>query len=200
MKIFRFANLLELSYNLAMDSNFIPTIRQNMAKAIEILQSDLATIRTGKAAPALVENIVVSAYNGTTKLRVMELATVNAQDPQTLVITPFDISIIEDIRKGIMESGSGLNPASDGQIIRISIPPLSEERRLELIHMMNQKLENGKVMIRQIRHEAMNDVKKAELPEDEEKRMEKEVQDLTDQMTSEIENMGKRKEEELLQI
>lgn len=183
-----------------MDTNFIPTIRQNMAKAIEILQSDLGTIRTGKAAPALVENIVISAYNGTTKLKVMELATVNAQDAQTLLLTPFDASVIEDIRKGIMEAGAGLNPASDGQVIRISIPPLSEERRQELIHMMNQKLEGGKVMIRQIRHEAMNDVKRSDLPEDEEKRMEKDVQDLTNQMTSDIEAMGKRKEEELLQI
>lgn len=183
-----------------MDGNFIPTIRENMTKAIDILSSDLSTIRTGKAAPALVENIVISAYNGTTKLRVMELATVNAQDTQTLVITPFDASIIEDIRKGIMESGAGFNPASDGQVIRITIPPLSEERRQELIHLMKQKLENGKVMIRQIRHEAMSDVKKAELPEDETSRLEKEVQNLTDQMMGQIDALGAKKEEELMQI
>lgn len=183
-----------------MDPNFIPTTRQNMAKAIEILTSDIATIRTGKAAPSLVENIVVSAYNGTTKLRVMELATVNAQDAQSLVITPFDMSVIEDIRKGILESGAGLNPSSDGQVIRITIPPLSEERRQELIHMMKQKLEGGRVMIRQIRQEGMNDIKKADLPEDETSRLEKEVQALTDDMTSQIDALGKRKEEELLQI
>jgi ribosome recycling factor len=183
-----------------MDTNFIPTVTANMGKALEILSDDLSTIRTGKAAPSLVENIVIVAYNGTTKLRVMELATVNASDPQTLVVTPFDVSIIEDIRKGIMESGAGLNPASDGQILRISIPSLSEERRQELIHMMHQKLENGKVMIRQIRHEAMTDVKKADLAEDEATHLEKEVQKVTDQMIGEIDTLGKKKEEELLQI
>src|SRR5690349_422112 len=99
-----------------MDPNLIADTRDKMQKALELLRSDVATIRTGKAAPSLVENILISAYNGTTKLRVMELATVAAQDPTTLLITPFDQSIIEDIRKGIMDSGSGLNPASDGQV------------------------------------------------------------------------------------
>lgn len=183
-----------------MDPNFIPTISQNMRKALEILISDLATIRTGKAAPSLVENISVSVYNGTTKLKIMELATVGVQDAHSLVLTPFDASIIEEIRKGIMDSGSGLNPASDGQVIRINIPPLSEERRQELIHMMKQKLENGKIMIRQIRHESMTDIKRADLPEDETSRLEKEVQTETDKLMAEIDGMGKKKEEELMQI
>lgn len=183
-----------------MNPNLIADTRENMQKALEILKADIATIRTGKAAPSLVENIMVSVYNGTAKLRVMEVATVNAQDPQTLVLTPFDASIIEEIRKGIMESGAGLNPASDGQILRISIPPLSEERRQELIHLMNQKLENGRVMIRQIRHEALSDLKKGELPEDENERLEKEVQRATDEFVAEIDSLGKKKEEELMQI
>ncbi len=171
-----------------------------MKKALEILASDLATIRTGKAAPALVENISVMVYGGTTKLRIMELATVSAADASSLVITPFDASITEEIRKGIMESGSGLNPSSDGQVIRINIPPLSEERRKELIHMMHQKLEQGHVMIRQLRHEAMDDLKKGELPEDENDRLEKEIQKATDDFTQEIDALGKKKEEELMQI
>lgn len=171
-----------------------------MRKALEILASEVATIRTGKAAPALVENIQVLVYGGTTKLRVMEVATVSASDASTLVLTPFDASIIEEIRKGIMDSGSGLNPSSDGQIIRISIPPLSEERRKELIAMMHQKLENGHVMMRQIRHEAMTDLKKGDLPEDENDRLEKEIQKATDDFTAEIDALGKKKEEELMQI
>ena len=130
----------------------------------------------------------------------MEVATVNASDPHTLVLTPFDASIIEEIRKGIMESGAGLNPASDGQVIRISIPPLSQERREELIHLMRQKLENGHIMIRQIRHEAMNDIKKGDFAEDETKRLEKEVQRATDEFVAEIDALGKKKEEELMQI
>ena len=183
-----------------MDPNFIPTTKRNMEKAVEVLRGDLATIRTGKAAPSLVENITVTVYNGASKLRIMEVATVNASDPHTLVLTPFDASIIEEIRKGIMESGAGLNPASDGQVIRISIPPLSQERREELIHLMRQKLENGHIMIRQIRHEAMNDIKKGDFAEDETKRLEKEVQRATDEFVAEIDALGKKKEEELMQI
>ncbi len=183
-----------------MNPNLISDTRENMRKALDILRGDIATIRTGKAAPSLVENISVSVYNGTTKLRVMEVATVNAQDAQTLVLTPFDASIIEDIRKGIMESGAGLNPSSDGQILRISIPPLSEERRQELIHLMSQKLENGRVMLRQQRHEALNDLKKEDLPEDENDRLEKEIQKATDDFVAEIDALGKKKEEELMQI
>lgn len=183
-----------------MDQQLISKTREQMSKALEILSSEVSTIRTGKAAPSLVESISVSVYNGTTRLKIMELATITSTDPQTLVLTPFDASIIEEIRKGIMDSGSGFNPASDGQVLRISIPPLSEERRQELIHMMHQKLEGGHVMIRQIRHEALNDLKKEELPEDENLRMEKEIQKLTDEFTSQIDSLGKKKEEELMQV
>ncbi len=183
-----------------MDPSFIANVREQMRKAVEILRGDIATIRTGKAAPSLVENITVSVYNGASRLKVMEVATVNASDPHTLVLTPFDASIIEEIRKGIMDSGAGLNPASDGQVIRISIPPLSQERREELIHLMHQKLENGHIMIRQARHEAMADIKKANLAEDEKDRAEKEIQRATDQFVGEIDALGKKKEEELMQI
>lgn len=183
-----------------MDPNLIADTREKMRKALEVLSGDLSTIRTGKAAPSLVENIAVTVYNGTTKLRVMEVATVSASDAQTLVLTPFDASIIEEIRKGILDSGAGLNPSSDGQALRISIPPLSQERREELIHLMGQKLENGKIMIRQIRHDAMNDLKKQDLPEDENSRLEKEIQTSTDQFMAEIDSLGKKKEEELMQI
>ena len=183
-----------------MDPSLVAGIRDRMRKAVEILQADISTIRTGKAAPSLVENIMINAYNGTTRLRVMELATISSSDSQSLVVTPFDASIIEDIRKGIVESGAGLNPASDGQIIRISIPPLSEERRQELIHLMRQKLENGHIMIRQVRHEAMDEVKNLHLPEDAKDRAEKEIQRATDDFVGQIDALGKKKEEELLQI
>jgi len=183
-----------------MDQDLILKTKEHMAKALEVLQSEISTIRSGKAAPSLIENIVVSVYGGTTKLKVMELATINSTDASTLVLVPFDASIIEEIRKGIMESGSGFNPASDGQVLRITIPPLSEERRKELIHMMRQKLENGHIMIRQIRHDALNELKKEEFSEDENSRMEKEIQNLTDEFTNEIDVIGKKKEEELLQV
>jgi len=175
-----------------------------MQKVLEVLKTDLATVRTGRAAPSLVENIVISSYGGTQKLKVMELATINATDIHTLLITPFDGSIIGEIQKGIMEANVGLTPTIDGQAIRISIPLLSEERRQELIHLMKQKLENGKIMVRQVRHEAMIDIKKQytnkEISQDEQLRLEKEVQNSTDKIMGEIEGLGKRKEEELMQI
>lgn len=178
--------------------------KQKMGKVLEVLRTDLATVRTGKAAPSLVENIIVSVYGGSTNLKIMELATVSAQDNQTLLITPFDNSIIGEIKKGIEVANVGFTPSIDGANIRISIPPLSEERRQQLIHLMKQKLENGRIMIRQARHEAMDHIKKQynnkEISEDDMVRLEKEVQKLTDEIGSSIDEMGKKKEEELLQI
>lgn len=181
--------------------NLLNETRSKMQKILDLLRNDLGTVRTGRAAPSLVENIIISCYGGTQKLRIMELATIVAQDTQTIVITPFDNSIIADVQKGIAEANVGLNPVIDGQLIRISIPQLSEERRQELIHLMRQKLENGRIMARQIRHEAMNDIKKQkEISEDEATRLEKEIQKLTDELMADIDIMGKKKEEELLQI
>ena len=182
----------------------IADARSKMRKILDVLRTDLATVRAGRAAPSLVENIIINAYGGTQRLKVMELATITSSDPQSLVITPFDNSIIGEIQKGIAEANVGLNPVIDGQIIRISIPRLSEERRQELIHLMRQKLENGRIMVRQARHETMADIKKQKdqktISEDEAGRMEKEVQKLTDELIGDIEGMGKKKEEELLAI
>lgn len=183
-----------------MDQKVQHDLRQQIDKILDLLKNDLGTIRTGRATPALVENIVVSVYSGSTRLKIMELATVGASDPQTLVITPFDQSIIEEMRKGIQEANTGMNPSVDGHVIRMSIPPLSQERRQELIKLMHHKLENGKIMIRQARQKAMDDVKKMELPEDDEKRLEKEIQKGIDTAMADIESMGKQKEQELLQI
>lgn len=180
--------------------NLINDAQAKMDKSMSVLHTDLSTIRTGRATPSLVENLSVSVYGGTQRLRILELATIGALDAQTLVITPFDASIIDEIRKGIAEGAVGLNPVVDSQVIRISIPPLSEERRKELIHTMHQKLENGRVMIRQIRHEAMIEIKKSNLGEDEASRLEKETQSLTDKYIGEIDSLGTKKEEELLAI
>lgn len=178
----------------------VETLKLQIQKVLDLIKSDLNTVRTGRATPSLVENLVVGVYGGSARMKVMELATIHASDNQTLLITPFDGSIISEIQKGIEVSNTGLNPVIDGQSIRISIPLLSQERRQELIHLMKQKLENGKVMIRQARHEAMNELKKQEESEDEEKRLEKEIQVVIDKFISEIDVLGKKKEEELLQI
>jgi ribosome recycling factor len=175
--------------------------KKKIEKVLDILKGDLSTIRTGRATPALVENIIISAYGGTARLRVMELATIGAIDNKTLLITPYDPSIINEIQKGIEAANAGFTPISDGNLIRISIPPLSQERREELIKAMRHKLENGKVMVRQVRHEAMDTIKKEfEVREDYIKRLEKEVQKLVDDTMTTIEGYGSQKEQELLQI
>lgn len=179
-------------------------VKQKMQKVLEVIMSDLATVRTGRATPALIENVVVSVYGGTTKLQIKELATISVSDSKTLVITPFDKSILDELQKGILEANIGLTPTTDGNVVRISIPPLSEERRQELIHLMKQKLEGGRIQVRQVRHEGMAAIKKQfsdkNISKDDSTRLEKEVQKVTDDIMAAIDAMGERKEEELLQI
>ncbi|MFI5265733.1 MAG: ribosome-recycling factor, partial [Candidatus Levyibacteriota bacterium] len=112
-----------------MVDNIITQVNKKMQKALDIVHADFATVRTGKASPALVENIVIKAYGGTQPLRVMEVATIHASDTKTLILTPFDHSIIGEIEHGISDAKVGLNPIVDGDFIRINLPPLSEERR-----------------------------------------------------------------------
>lgn len=179
-------------------------VKEKMQKVLEILRNDMATIRTGRATPALVEHVEVSVYGGTQRLKIMEVGTIGSSDPRTLVITPFDSSIIDEIQKGIMEANIGLTPSADGNVIRIVIPPLSEERRVELIKLMKQKLENGKIMIRQIRQDVRNEIRKQhldkEISEEEMYRIEKEIQKITDEIILMVDEMGRKKEEELLRI
>lgn len=179
----------------------VTATKQRISKVLDVLKNDLATIHTGRATPSLVENVVISAYGGSAKLKIMELATVHVADAQTLVITPFDPSIANEIQKGIQEANIGFNPSNDGQLLRISIPPLSQERREELIKAMKHKLENGRVMVRQVRHDAMDTIKKDyEGREDDIKRLEKDVQRLVDETMGTIDEWGKQKEQELLRI
>lgn len=178
--------------------------RQKMQKVLDALRVDLATVRTGRATPALIENVAVSVYNGAQRLRIKELATISASDAQTLVLSPFDPSIISEIQKGILEANIGLTPTDDGRVIRIAIPPLSEERRQELVKLLGQKIENGRIMVRGVRHEAMSAVKKKflgkEISQDEEARLIKEVQKVTDEIMAEMETLRELKEKDLLQI
>ena len=180
---------------------FVANTKKRIDKVLDILKGDLATIRTGRATPSLVENIIINAYGGSAKLKVMELATIGSTDSQTLVVTPFDMATIHELQKGIEAANVGFHPAIDGNLLRISIPPLSQDRRQELIKAMKHKLENGKVMVRQVRHEAMEDIKKDyEGIEDDIKRLEKDVQRVVDESIETIESIGKQKEAELLQI
>lgn len=175
-----------------------------MQSAIDSLAADISSIRTGRASPSLVENIVVPAYGGQQRLRVMEVGSISAPDPSQIVISPWDKSIIGDIRKGILEANVGLNPSIDGEIIRIIIPPLTTEDREKYVKILSQKLENGRVMIRQVRADEMREIKKKFeqklLTEDDKRSEEDKLQKLTDAFIAKIEEMGEKKKSELLQI
>jgi ribosome recycling factor len=180
------------------------SIRSKMQSSLEVVASDIAGIRTGRASPALVENVVCPAYGGTQRLKIMELATISAPDPSQIVINPWDKSIIGDIKKGIMEANIGMNPSIDGEIIRIAMAPLTTEDREKYVKLLSGKLENGKVIMRQVRADEMHEIKKKfeakEMTEDEKFGNEKKLQEITDEFVGKIEEMGEKKKVELLQI
>ena len=171
---------------------------------MEFTRGEIGTIRTGRANPSIVENIVINAYGGTAKLRVVELATISVQEAHQLVISPYDQSIAGDIRRDLEAANLGVNPVLDNGIIRMTFPPLTEERRLEYVKMLHGKLEDGRVKIRQIRHEKMTEFKRlfeeGTLPEDDRFTLEKDLQEVTDKMMAVIEEMGKAKEAELMKV
>ncbi|EKE05067.1 MAG: hypothetical protein ACD_19C00426G0089 [uncultured bacterium] len=179
-------------------------ISLKMQKVVDSVMADISGIRTGRATPSLVENIMVPAYGGTQMMRVLEVASITAPDTTMLVISPWDKSIIGDIRKGILEANMGMNPSIDGEVIRISFPPLTTEDREKYVKLLSQKLENGKVMIRSVRADEMHDIKKSSedkiITEDEKKDAESKIQELTDLYIGKIETLGESKKQELLTI
>jgi ribosome recycling factor len=184
-----------------MDLGDVPV---KMQKILEFVKTDVAAIRTGRAVPSLVENIVIKAYGGTSVMKIVELAQVTAPDTQSLLITPYDQSIIGDIRRDIIGANVGLTPVLDNNVIRIAVPALTEERRLEYVKMLHTKLEDGRVKLRQIRHDKMSELKRLgeakEINEDDQERLEEELQKVTDKMMVEIDVIGKAKEAELMKI
>jgi ribosome recycling factor len=187
-----------------MDPQFIPVLQQKMQKAIHAIQEDLGTIRTGRATPALVENVVISAYENTQHLKIKEMATITTDGPRSLVIVPFDPSILKDLERGINSGNLGFTGVTDGNLIRINLPSLTAERREEYIKLAHAKIEGGRVMIRQIRHDAMNEVKRnfdsKLISEDDKKRIEKDIQTHTDNFIEEIEILKEKKEAELREV
>ena len=180
------------------------SVKVKFQKVVDLLATEISSIRTGRATPALVENVVVPAYGGTQRLRILELASITAPDPTSIIISPWDKSIIGDIRKGILEANIGMNPSVDGEVLRIVMPPLTTEDREKYIKLLSTKLEGGRVMIRQVRAEEMHEIKKRfeekALTEDDRHEEEKKLQDLTDEFIRKIEEMGEKKKQELLQI
>ncbi|OGM11014.1 ribosome recycling factor [Candidatus Woesebacteria bacterium RBG_16_34_12] len=180
------------------------SIRLKMQEVLDLVTSDIASVRSNRASGALVEDLQVSVYGGQQRLKINELATITTSDPQTIIIDPWDKSIIGEIKKGIEAANIGLTPSISGEIIRISIPPMTSEDRQKYIKLLSTKIENGKVMIRQIRGDVMRDIKKMfeekSLSEDEKFNQEKRLQEITDDFIEKTSEIGKKKEEELLQI
>ena len=185
-----------------MVSETLQGIEGKMQASVRVSREDLATIRTGHATPALVEHIKVEYAGVPTPLN--QLAGISAPEAGLLVIQPWDKSSLGNIEKAILKSELGLNPSNDGNIIRISIPPLSEERRQELIKVVHRRVEEGRIVVRNLRHEAMNELKKLEkdkeISQDEHKRAQDQLQKLTDRFISDIEQVGKDKEKELMEV
>ena len=174
--------------------------RDRMGKSIESTKHELATVRTGRASPHLLDRVNVDYYGAQTPLK--QIATVNATEARLLTITPYDKSSIKAIEKSILESDLGLTPSNDGNVIRLTIPELTEERRKELVKVVHQLAEEGRVAVRNIRRDCMHhlrDVRKSgEAGEDEERRAETELQKLTDARVKDIDELLKGKEEEIL--
>jgi len=180
------------------------SLKQKMLGVVTMAATDINAIRTGRATPSLVEDIQVPAYGGQQRMRVMELASITAPDPQTLTISPWDKSIIGDIKKGLLEANLGLNPNIDGEIIRLSFPPLTGEDREKYVKLLSAKVEGGKIMVRQVRGEELKDIhhkfEEKEITEDDKYSFEKKLQEITDEFIKKIEEMGEKKKQELLTV
>jgi ribosome recycling factor len=175
---------------------------RRMVKTVEATKHEFTTIRTGRASAALLERVQVTAYG--TKMPINQVATISVPEPRLLTITPFDKSIMRDIEKAIMESDLGLTPANDGQVVRLPIPQLTEERRKELVKQVRHLAEEGRVAARNVRRDALNHLKEAEKSgetgADEVHRAEDRLQKVTDEHVQAIDAALKAKEAEIMEV
>ena len=173
-----------------------------MQKAVEVLTKDLAGIRTGRASPSLVDRLPVEYYGTPTPLN--QLANVAVPEPRMLVIQPWDKTALTAIEKAILKSDLGLTPSSDGKLIRLVIPPLTEERRRDLVKISRRRVEEARVAVRNVRREAHDDLKELEkeklISEDESRRANEQLQKLTDAMIEQVDQVGQKKEAEILEV
>ena len=176
-------------------------VEHRMTGAIEALQRELQTIRTGRANPALIERLQVDYYGNPTPLQ--NMAAIQATDARTLSIQPWDRKVLGDIEKAILKSDLGLMPTNDGQVIRITIPPLTEDRRKELVKVVHKKVDEAKVAVRNCRRDGQDHLReqeKKELSADDLKRGTDRLQKLTDKYTADLEKVGQAKEQEILSV
>ncbi|MGQ9497727.1 MAG: ribosome recycling factor [Desulfotomaculales bacterium] len=173
-----------------------------MQKTVEIVKREFASLRAGRATPALLDKILVNYYG--TPTPVNQLASISAPEPRLLVVQPWDKSITGEIEKAILKSDLGITPSSDGNVIRLAIPQLTEERRQELVKVIKKKAEEGRVAIRNVRRDANDQLrakqKEGEITEDELRRGQDDVQKLTDKYIKEIDRLLQAKEKEIMEI
>lgn len=186
----------------SMLDDLLADARDRMQKSVEACRGELATVRTGRASPALLDRIMVDYYGTNTPLN--QLANVTASDARLLTVTPYDRNAIPLIEKAIQESDLGLTPANDGNVIRLQIPELTEDRRRDLVKVVHGVAEEGRIAIRNIRRDVMQDLrelkKEGDVGEDDERRAEAELQKVTDDATGEIDQLLKAKEEEIMSV
>jgi len=173
-----------------------------MRSAIQVLHDDLNAIRTGRASPSLVEKLSVEYYGAPTPL--MQLASISVPEPRTITIKPFDTTTLKAIEKAIQTSELGLNPNNEGKVIHLNLPPLTEERRRDLVKHVNHRLEEARIAVRNIRRDSHNDMRDFEkeklISEDDLKRGEEDLQKLTDRFVEEISELGQKKEAEIMEV
>lgn len=185
-----------------MTQDIIGITGDKMDKAVEVFKNDLGTIRAGRATPTLLDKVMVDYYGTATPLN--QLATISAPEARLLVVQPWDKSIIGSVEKSILKSDLGLNPSNDGSIIRLPVPQLNEERRRELVKVVNKKGEEARVAVRNVRRDANEQLKsqekKGEITQDDLRRSQQEVQQCTDEHIKEIDNLLAVKEKEILEV
>ena len=185
-----------------MIKDILTDAEHRMRSAIQVLHDDLAAIRTGRASPALVEKLPVEYYGTPTPLQ--QLASIGVPEPRTLMIKPFDSTTLKAIEKAIQSSDLGLNPNNDGKVIHLNLPPLTEERRRDLVKRVHHRLEESRIAVRNIRRDAHNDMRDFEkeklISEDDLERGEEDLQKLTDKFIEEITQLGKTKEAEIMEV
>lgn len=185
-----------------MANELLTSGEDRMKKAVQNLTKELSTLRAGRANPSLLEKIQIDYYGAPTPLN--QLASISVPEARLLVVQPYDKSVIDEIEKAILKSDLGLTPSNDGDVIRIAIPPLTEERRAELVKLVKKYAEENKVAVRNIRRDVNDDLKKSEkngeITEDELRRLTDEVQKLTDKYIAQIDKIVDEKEKEIMEV
>ncbi len=185
-----------------MIKDLIQETEGHMKKSLQALEADLRTIRTGRASPALLERVLVDYYGSPTPLN--QLAVISAPEPQLLTVRPYDPSSLSDIERGILKSDVGLTPSNDGKIIRLNVPNLTEERRIELVRLVNRRIEEAKVALRNLRRDALDDLREFEkekmISEDDFYRGRDELQELIDRYVARVDEIGQRKSQEIMEV